>query len=195
MSKYPDLFDSIFMKLTHIQRFSDQSLSKNDSDADHTIRLQLMVLEIFRNCPSFNLSVACMKALAHDLEETVICDIPRTIKYHSEEFHKSFEDMTNELIKENDFGPQIEMIMRNAKDESIEGWIIKFVDILDAYSTLNREAWIQHSPMFETEASRSLGWLKQVTEAFPSTDQKLKDYIVSIYKGCEERKICLKDIG
>ena len=190
--KFPNLSDSVFMNLTKIHRFSNKTLTKEDLDSDHTIRMQLMALEIYRNVPTFDIVKTCFKILTHDLEETVICDIPRDVKYYNDEFLQAVRKLTEERVDSFKFGDFIKDYMFNAKDETTEGWIVKILDIVDAYTTMNNEAWKQHSKDFETEASRSLNWLIYAFSSFPKDDIKLYNFISEIVSGCKESKIHLE---
>jgi 5'-deoxynucleotidase YfbR-like HD superfamily hydrolase len=188
---FPDLSNSIFLNLMKIHRFSNKTLTKEDTDADHTIRMQLMALEIYRNVPTFDIVKTCFKILTHDLEETVICDIPRDVKYYNEEFLLSVRKLTEEMVDNYNFGEFIKEYMFNSKDDTIEGWIVKILDIVDAYTTMNNEAWKQHSKDFEREASKSLNWMIEAFSSFPKDNLPLYNYIAGVVNGCKNSKISL----
>ena len=81
--QFRSMEDSPFLKLEYVYRFSNKPLTIQDSDADHTIRMQLYMLEAITQVPeSFNLKEACYKALIHDLDEIGSGDINRIFKYN-----------------------------------------------------------------------------------------------------------------
>lgn len=147
-----------FYKLLSINRFSNKTLTAPDTDAEHTIRMQLMALYIFNREPEFDIKETCFKILCHDLEECWMCDIPRPVKYHDERILGELKRVQDELISQDNIHEYIKDYMNNSKDDTMEGMIVRFLDVYDAYQTLKKEAWSQHNEelLYDSEWSKSL---------------------------------------
>ena len=190
MSK--NFFDSPYLLLENINRFSNRKLSVTDSDAQHTIRLQLYLLETHRNVGNvFDLRKACFKALVHDLDEIGCSDVSRLFKYHDEEILKNIRRVSKEMLEECDIPNEIIEEIENSKDDSIEGKLIEFFDVLDAYSTLNRETWTKHSEQLSNDALWSLNLLKKIFDEFPEEPKELRRYLAGVVEECKRSKINL----
>ena len=75
------LKDFTLTKLCDITRFSQLHFVEPDTDAMHTIRIQLYILCMYNELGDIiPYKELCYRALVHDLDESVCCDIPRNIK-------------------------------------------------------------------------------------------------------------------
>ena len=74
-----------------------------------------------------------------------MCDIPRPVKYHDEKILGELRRVQGELVDKDNVNQTIRHFMNSAKDDSVEGRVVAFLDIWDAYLSLKREAWMQHS--------------------------------------------------
>ena len=185
-----NFFDSPYLLLENINRFSNRKLSVTDSDAQHTIRIQLYLLETHRNVGNvFDLEKACFKALVHDLDEIGCSDVSRLFKYHDEEILKNIRRVSKEMLEECDIPEEIINEIEQSKDDSIEGRLIEFFDVLDAYNTLNRETWTKHSEQLSNDAQWSLNLLKEIFDKFPEEPSSLRRYIAGVVEECKRIKV------
>lgn len=181
------MLNSLFLRLTSIHRFSNERLTVKDTDADHTIRMQLMALEIYKDNPnSFDIKETCFKILMHDVDEVCMCDIPRNVKYHDSEIRGSIARVTNQLLDSYGIKGFLRECIDNSKDSSIEGNIVKVLDVVDAFVTLNNETWVQRSEHLAEHARSSLDYLESVGKTFPTTNLELFDYIQGIVEECKK---------
>lgn len=192
MNKFPDLFESPFLRLESINRFSNRHLLESDTDSEHSIRLQLYLLEAYSCTKAFNIKEACYKALVHDLDEIGCCDIPRPVKYRDSKIKEEIKRVTNELLKEMHLDESLLQEIQDAKDETVEGNLVRFFDVVDAFRTLNLEAWRQHSIPLTKDAEDSLQIIRSLENQLNWGPQILRDYISQIVRECERVKINLE---
>lgn len=189
MGKFPNLFDSPFLRLENINRFSNRHLTEPDTDSEHSIRMQLYMLEAYRCTKAFNIKEACYKALIHDLDEIGCCDIPRPVKYKDSRIEEEIKRVTMELLTEMNLDQSLLLDMQVAKDDSIEGNLVRIFDVIDAFRTLNLEAWKQHSASLANDAENSLQIIRDLGNQLNWNPQIIKDYINQIIQECENIKI------
>ena len=147
--KFRKLEDSPFLKLENIHRFSNKPMVKLDKDSEHTIRIQLYLLEAYSQVPgTFDLKEAVYKALIHDLDEIASCDIPRPFKYYNDEILEVINKVSNELLKKEGMWEELLEDIQKAKDKTVEGYLIKFFDVVDAYRTLRSELFMTGNSSF-----------------------------------------------
>lgn len=179
------LLESKFLGLLDIYRFSNKPLMTRDSDALHTIRLQLMLQETYKEVPEFDIKEACYKALCHDEDEIFGSgDINHRFKYFDEGIAKEIQRVTNLMLDDAGLPEEMKRSILEAKDSSIEGWLIRLYDIVDAFFILNKEAWIQHSEMLRRDSEWSLNYLRNQYEKFPYKDSHLNDYLGEVVTQC-----------
>ena len=148
-----------------------------------------MILEAYRCTESFDVKEACFKALLHDCDEIASCDFPRQLKYFDEDIHREFMRVTNTLLDRMELTEYLRKTIENSKDDSIEGKLISFFDVVDAYRTLNLESWKLHSEQLSSDANWSLDLILKLADWFPDEPSNLKEYVESIAMQCKEDKI------
>lgn len=180
--------ESIFLRLTGVHRFSHRTFITSDTDADHTVRAQLIILEMWAELTSrgmvFDVKEACWKALIHDLDEVVSCDIPRDIKYHDSKITKEIKRVTNELLLSGGLPKNLLSEIMSAK-EGPEGLVLQIVDVLDALMTLLKEARLQQSKKLIEDSKESVSYLIKISDSIEN--QILKDYVKELIVGAQKR--------
>lgn len=192
--KFRDMEDSPFLKLEYIYRFSNRPLMNRDSDADHTIRLQLYLLEAYTQVPdSFDLKEACYKALIHDLDEIGSGDINRIFKYKDSELHDKIEEVSREMMKESGLTEEIILDIDKSKDNTIEGFLIRFFDAYDAERTLLSEYEITRRLTLFKDSKVTLEILNDILTNFvpEGINYSLLGYIRGLYNNICSRNISL----
>lgn len=74
-----------------------------------------------------------LKCLTHDIEESIMCDIPRNVKYGDEAVTKSLKAMeasTIQKLSETSGFKELEQFWSRSKDATIEGYIVKLSDMI-----------------------------------------------------------------
>lgn len=187
MSKFRYVEDSPFLNLENITRFSNRRLMTTDYDSSHSIRIQLYLLETYKNVGEvFDLKEACYKALIHDLDEIGCSDVSRIFKYHDQEIYRNIVRVSNEMLREYEIPEDIIEDIHSSKDSSVEGNLVRFFDVFDAYRTLNNETMISHSSQLCSDAQWSLDLMKSLLDNFE--ESPLREYLEFIYFESRERK-------
>lgn len=159
------------MGLCDITRFSQLHFVEPDTDAMHTIRMQLYVLGMYNDLgDEIPYKELCYRALVHDLDETVCCDIPRNIKYHSDEAFKLINGITTHLLHESGVRKELIDDIESAKSKDEWGYIIKYLDIYDAFCTLTKEWKLQNRDLLHERMKESAGYLRDVLDKIFNSD-------------------------
>jgi 5'-deoxynucleotidase YfbR-like HD superfamily hydrolase len=144
-----DKFIDYICKLTSIPRFTGSYLVQPQSGADHAFRVTMIALQMVddynsRNKKKISREEVLMKALLHDVEESVIGDLPSPVKYITPEFRESVRLVEEKVMKDmvlKDAGPKSKEYYKYwveaKKDKS--GKIIKIADKLEGFIKINFE--------------------------------------------------------
>lgn len=138
-NEFLKIASSPLMNLDHTYRYSGTKLVEAESLSQHivdTIMMGLKVIDAINDIhPGYlDESKYVMKAVYHDLEESITGDVPRPLKYHDEHTLKSMKDVADEVAKslfckEFAAGDRIYEEWSLAKEDK-EGYILKLVDML-----------------------------------------------------------------
>ena len=132
-----------------IKRFGTLPMIQFESVASHSYNVAILAILIadFENSPEIHMDSLLKKALFHDFEESILSDIPHSIKhrYKDGQLAKLLKGIVPDLIK-NEIFKELPDEMRdhysdlsvNAK-EGIEGKIIEAADAMDTLVTSIRE--------------------------------------------------------
>lgn len=124
------------MKLSNVNRFSMATLASKESVLEHIGMVTLISLQIGENLKSegcvINIEKLLIKSMIHDIEETVVGDLPRPTKHHSAELRNmiselEFEAATN-VLKDANLSSYFHHW--NQSKDGPEGKVVAFVDIL-----------------------------------------------------------------
>lgn len=115
-----------------VRRWSQTHCAREESSLEHTAAVALIALKISDECVTeVNVARLLAKALLHDMEETITGDIMTPVKYHDPEITKAIKEYECEAaadVAENVFGEWSYGFWLNAKDDSIEGHIVRIAD-------------------------------------------------------------------
>ena len=189
--EFRDMDDSPFLRLEYIYRFSNKPLTIRDSDADHTIRIQLYLLEAYSQVPeSFDLKNACYKALIHDLDEVGSGDINRVFKYRTDELHNLIEEESFKMLEESGLPSDIISQIALTKDNTPEGFLVRFFDAYDAGRTLVNQYLMTRRESLREDVKFNFSIMHDIlTDYVPEEfNFKLLDYLRYVYK-----KLCSRN--
>lgn len=143
-----NLFNAItgkIARMSHVTRYSSVAVIRRENVAEHSWWVAFISFLVASDlndtvpvaesvAPLVKLEKMLVRALVHDLSECVSGDIIRTFKYSDPALTAAINAADELSIKElaKDLGRTGETIAyawRNAKDESIEGDIIRFADM------------------------------------------------------------------
>lgn len=137
------------VRLGNTYRFAQLKLDKPYNGAEHSFRVAILAMTIVHDYNNknpnkqVNTEEVLLKALLHDLEESLIGDISTPVKNRSQDFKQAYLTLAKELVREDVFkgSPNPELYQKlweeDKKDET--GEIIKLADGLEALSTAHYE--------------------------------------------------------
>jgi 5'-deoxynucleotidase YfbR-like HD superfamily hydrolase len=137
---------SPILTLGSVVRYSGVYLSKPESVADHTLQVCIISVIIgkylINEGEPLSLGDLSLKAIFHDIDESVTCDIPRNIKYFNFSIKDELDNISNILV--NRLGDEtgfnsLHHIWKNSKDESIEGFIIRVTELVQVTKKIIEE--------------------------------------------------------
>jgi len=181
-----------YSNLSNIFRFSNTKLIERESDATHTIEMQLLALWIIEDIekyygkPMINEEKLICKILHHDLDELCLGDIPRSVKYHDDTFHEMIESISADLLKQRGV-PQSRLIkVREAKNTNDpESVLTSLIDIIQCNFKLKTEMELQGTQIIKDrylEACKTL--MYHFDKAIDGEAGKsIRDYLIHM-KNC-----------
>ena len=127
---------STVMKLCNVNRFSMATLASKESVLEHVGMVALISLQVGEGLNdegnTISLEKLLIKSLLHDIEETIVGDLPRPTKHHSMELRILVRELESEsaeaVLKEANL--QKYFHHWNQSKDGPEGHIVSFVDIL-----------------------------------------------------------------
>lgn len=165
------LIEDPLLNILNVRRFSNLNLIKEDTDATHSYRIQILSIILFQDCDEVDLKKLIYKCCIHDLNEAGAGDIVSPIKHSTPEVNKAIEDAADKLLLSWGVSEKILKEARTSKDKSIEGKILSILDILDSLLTLYKEWKIQKSNILLDRVNDCQIYLEQKFDTlFPPDD-------------------------
>lgn len=195
MLKITKLINSPLFTGGRVRRYSGLHLVEPESLSDHTYETVLMSLLIYKELERLNLShlvdkgSMLEKALLHDLDESVMGDIPRTVKYADPRLKPALDDVSVRYINSltAPFDISIESEFLSCKDGSYEGKILKVVDLILVARKAIRELDLKNNREFlivVDEVNQYLAELKF------NLDDNIENYLFKLVE--DTRDTCSK---
>lgn len=116
--------------MSNVRRWSHAYCHKEESVLEHTAVVAIIAMAIGSEVGADMVKVL-ERALLHDVEETITGDIPNPTKYHNPSITaeiKKFETVAAKEVAYHYFGEWAFRVWSEAKDDSLEGEIIKIAD-------------------------------------------------------------------
>ena len=127
-------------RASRVMRYSSSRLTDPESLAIHThevLMIGILLLDRIKEVSPeevINESLYMSKALSHDLEEISTGDVPRPLKYSSQEVRKSLQVIADsaarELFTENFYDSKRWLTLWKTAKEGKEGHLLKLADLL-----------------------------------------------------------------
>ncbi len=180
MSNYfMDLYHSPLLGTRSVTRYSGQYQSSPESLSDHIVDVSNLSYLISRKLQSLgtvvDIGLLLQRCLVHDCDEVAIGDIPRCTKYSSLECHNILNDLavitTKRISDEVDNSEYTYVLWSLAKDESVEGYILRISDMLSVCKKV----------IFEVDFCGNLYFLKIALE--------VEKYVSDITRKLNETKL------
>lgn len=124
-----------------VYRYSNKKyLFKKESIADHVWYMQEIAFRLHKII-DFDLKEVVFRIMVHDWEESVTLDLPRDFKHYNKEYKCLTDRIAFELLeKKGIMTPDIIECAKDAKShDTIEGALVHFIDVYQAYLKLHDE--------------------------------------------------------
>lgn len=142
-----DNMDDLIDRLCNTNRWETYNVINSNSVAEHSYIVANISYQIALSIDGCDEDEVVKRALFHDIGEAYTGDIPRFSKRKTEGFKDSLEIAEEKLIKEELNSSDVDQkyfekvinFWKNAKDDSVEGMVIKQADILAALYEVYKE--------------------------------------------------------
>lgn len=126
-----------------VLRYSGSYLIRPESTADHIVSCVTLAAMMIRDLEDLGIKINKQKFIykiaIHDLPESVTSDVIRPLKYHHKALTEEFRIAEEDMIRKAGFPEDLIQDCNNAKDESLEGCLMRIVDILQVVTKLYEE--------------------------------------------------------
>jgi 5'-deoxynucleotidase YfbR-like HD superfamily hydrolase len=139
--------------VAHVTRFAGTPLHRAENVAEHSYMTAQYALFIGLECQRLGAAVDLGKllsrALVHDLDEAIMVDLPRPIKYKDPVMLQRWNVMSLDAVLEVELaiGVQFAGSWKHAKDDSLEGKILALADFISVTSYVIEEILFGNSFM------------------------------------------------
>lgn len=185
-------FNKTVDRLSCVNRFSSNKLSKDENVLEHTGKVALLCYHIGMSLSheEFDIDIERLlsKALLHDIEESVTGDIIRTTKYATPEIVRAFKDgevAIAERLLNDQFHDEQAFEMWKVSKSGATGDIVAFVDVLCAMYKMDDEINVRgNKSVANTISDTSVDTLrikfKAMESHFPESDTMKELYEESL---------------
>lgn len=123
-------------RLKNVNRCGVLSCLRPENVVEHSYFVAIIAYDLAKELEEkegikIDYNVLLLKSLLHDIEESIIGDIPYPVKHSSELFKTLFEEEKNKIV-DKFFPKEISLINQNSK-VGIEGEIVHIADYLELY--------------------------------------------------------------
>ena len=177
-------------RLTSTPRFNGSYLFQPQSGADHAFRTSMIAMQIVDHYNAgkdikdqISREEVVLKALLHDVEESVIGDLPTPVKYITPDFREEFKKIEEKAIEDyvlRDAGPKAKEykdLWQNAKNGQ-SGKIIKLADKIEGFIKINFEI-LHGNRGLESAYVETMQWFiehPEMLKEFSYADKLVKEY-------------------
>jgi 5'-deoxynucleotidase YfbR-like HD superfamily hydrolase len=159
MSEIANIFNNPVVNLNRIKRFSNTTLVKEENVVEHIGQSIMIALVIYSKIDQsdINIKELIYKISIHDLDESVLADVPFDIKYSSDLIKSELERISLEKLSEYLYPELISDIFKSKCDEEHkkESLMLKFIDPFQALIKLIREYKLQNTQELEFKVNQS----------------------------------------
>lgn len=177
------ILDSPILNGDRIMRFGGDRDLVRESLYDHLGKMSGMAI-LLNEIIDFDIKEVLYRIQIHDLEETVTQDVSRKLKHFNPEIKQAIDAASYAILKRELPNESLLKAIQEAKDHStIEGCIVHFLDVYQAYQHLRFEVEkLGNHSLDDTLINDCTPYLQQtyvdIVKAYPQLSV-LKDYIPS----------------
>jgi len=160
-----DKFYEIVYSLSFIVRYSNVPRIRDEDVAQHSFFTSAIVVRLHERY-EFDLGLALLAAVSHDLPESKIDDVSHAVKNRFPRVAKALREAEHEVIKK--LPPNFQKGIKIFESETIEGKICRLADALQCYQysktelDLGNKGYMKHVYCKSTERCAKL--IKELQE-------------------------------
>lgn len=143
------LYENPMRNLNNITRYSGVFCMKPESDGYHTIDMMsmcMMIADLIESKLSrYEIEIKLdrkdliYRCYLHDMDESLMGDIQRNIKYYNSEIYSSITKVVNEIMELSFSGDIVDDIQSSKDPDSLNGLIVKMCDTLQSSMKIYEE--------------------------------------------------------
>lgn len=196
VNEFIELMDSPLLKTDNVNRYSATYQANPELLSVHIVDVQFLALMIARKLIAYgeriDIGKLLEKCLIHDVDETLTGDFTRLVKYSSEICHDTLEAVAESVVVEisNDMDgtSYLSDIWKNAKDDTIEGYILRLCDMLSVIKKISKEVDLLNNNNFLRVALEVQSYISDLYITVPVDIFYIPNsvnYIKSLLKGVD----------
>lgn len=135
---FKEIYENPMRDLNNVTRYSGVFCIKPESDGYHTIDMMAMCMKISEiiesryNYIKIDKKDLIYRCYLHDMDESLMGDISRVVKYYNDDIYKSVSHVANSLMTSN-YGEDVVNDIKSSKDiNNLCGLIVKVSDTLQS---------------------------------------------------------------
>lgn len=133
---FKEIYNNPSRNLNNVVRYSGIFCMKKETDGYHVIDMMSICLYIYEELKNYGVTLdikdLIYRCYIHDLDEVLVGDIQRNIKYYNEKIYESINEVVNNLLHKNYSEGLIKDISNSKNLHEINGLIIKVADTLQS---------------------------------------------------------------
>lgn len=190
-NEFLDLINNPMLRAEGVTRYSGLLQNHPESLTQHIHDVSVLAYIIGRklivNGENVDIGKLLEKCIIHDMDETLVGDIPRLTKYSNKECHEALSSVADIAAKgmsrKIDGTDYTYGIWSNAKDDgSLEGFILRIVDMLSVTKKVIEEVEFANNKKFLQVAKESVEYLGELINMASELDVKpsTKGYFIDL---------------
>lgn len=130
----------LIIKASYIKRFSGNFICQDENIMSHSAEMALLCINFAELVPESNAKEMTYRCILHDIEEIAIgADVPRPMKYYSEELKELIDKSSIKILSEY-IDNKVLIDSRDAKDSSnINGFLVGLADRIQCFIKMSKE--------------------------------------------------------
>jgi 5'-deoxynucleotidase YfbR-like HD superfamily hydrolase len=161
--------------VAHVTRFAGTPVHRHETVAEHSFHTAFIALMLGKHCvemgAAVDLGMLLERAIVHDIDEAIMVDLPRPVKYANPSFLQMWSGMCFEAVQgiESAIGVEFFQAWRNAKSPSLEGRILALADLISVTSYIIEELRFGNTFMQPLLAG-NIAYLREFCAKEPSSE-------------------------
>lgn len=156
----------IFSKLKFVTRFSGVNMIQPERLESHIIEMIGLAFDLHYGLGGFDIYKVIYLIVIHDIDESVTVDVPRPFKYHTPEFRKALDENILSYLDSLGINKEFVSDALNAKDNGLEGKILKLLDLVQVLRKLKTEESLGNSTLSQ-EIKNVTGFISEFKKSNP----------------------------